>query len=570
MEQYEEHITPEATQATVPEEIHPVAAAFGGDIGQALEAGGKEVASRIENLSLHLSRMQYYQQQAQIQDKMNGLKNWSIDKTYNPNNLPNVDIPKTWQAEALNPNTTPLSAGTPGASDALNPQGKSGTQQSDVTPDTVNVPYGIYQRTGWQAAGAGHDYDTSYQAYKDQIIQQSKQEGFGSRAMLSLTRSLDNFQASERTQITKHEATQRDSAIGQIYMNGLQATADTGGNAQDPASLALKINDIVGNNKEFNDQQMVSSITPEGKVLRQSQEDKFVGQLLNNSITQSLKENGDPTKAQNNLDTLHDKGVINDTVYNSASKTLGEQYDAQQKQVERGQKIQQINGRMNLISQLAQGKITLSSKNAIDALSQNDQPLAQAINDNVLKSSPDLSKEDNQSYADLAKTIFSSNNKEDISNALMDAVKANTAGKFSQDHLNILVNAAADKGKDMADLKDDQPKSNPLRDAYDAGMKVLFGTNANEEHPDMNTLTNYIKNVNDKMPPSDALQKAKGDGAVVNNPYLANLPPNGNIFRDPKTGVRMMVLPPTKEIPYIHTEAISAPKTKESNGNSND
>ena len=62
MEQYNQQIQPEATQASVPEEIHPVAAAFGGDIGQALEQGGDKVASRIENLSMHLARMNYYRQ----------------------------------------------------------------------------------------------------------------------------------------------------------------------------------------------------------------------------------------------------------------------------------------------------------------------------------------------------------------------------------------------------------------------------------------------------------------------------------------------------------------------------
>ena len=81
MEQYNPQVSPEATQATAPEELHPVAAAFGGDIGAALQASGKEVADRIQTLSFHMARMNYYRGEAQKQDLINNYQSELLDKT---------------------------------------------------------------------------------------------------------------------------------------------------------------------------------------------------------------------------------------------------------------------------------------------------------------------------------------------------------------------------------------------------------------------------------------------------------------------------------------------------------
>ena len=542
MEQYQEHIDPIATQATVPEEIHPVAAAFGGDIGQALEQSGEKVASRIENLTMHLSRMNYYRQEAQKADVLTNYKTAFQNKLYGDPNDPHATV------TAVNGAVVPQNV-------SLEP----GQSPSDTAPQqTSEIPAAVYSRQGYAASGALEDVDSWHQATSAKFIEDAQNQGMRGRALTQLKMGMDNAWASERNMIAKHESTEVDKAQQQSFLKGMQLDADQAVTKQDPVSLARTIDSIQTNNNALNDSQDKDPQDP----IRQITEDKFVGMAVNNATNTLLKTSGDPTQAQAMLDKLHDAGKLNDTVYQDASDHVDKVFKIQTEQQERGQKILENNGRMNLISQVAQGKVDVSNQSQIDELAQHDPKLAEAINENVLNKGANV-KDNDATFADLTNKIFTSGSKEQITNFTMQALKENTNGEMSQDRLNILVQAAMDRGKNVADLEKDPPKNNPMQNLIDGGMKILLGDP--NKKPDANTAIDYMTAIKNKMSVPDAVQHAQGQEAVRNNPYLLNIPPNGMIFHD-KNGIRRMVYPD------LHTESIggkaSTATDKESDGDS--
>lgn len=542
MEQYNQQIQPDATQATVPEEIHPVAAAFGGDIGQALQHGGEEVASRIENLSMHLARMNYYRQEAQKADVLTNYKTAFQNKLYGDPNDPHATV------TAVNGSVIPKDV-------TFEP----GQSLSNTEPQqTMEIPAAVYSRQGYAASGALEDVDNWHQINANKFIQDAQAQGLGGRALTQLKMGMDNAWASERNMIAKHESTEVDKAQQQSFLKGMQLDADQAVTKQDPISLARTIDSIQNNNNALNDSQGKDPQDP----IRQITEDKFVGMAVNNATNTLLKTSGDPTQAQTMIDKLHDAGKINDTVYQDASDHIDKVFKIQTEQADRGQKILQNNGRMNLISQAAQGKIDVTNQSSIDEIAQKDPKLGEAINDNILNKGSNV-KDNDATFADLTNKIFTSGSKEQIANFTMQALKANTNGEMSQDRLNILVSAAMDRGKNVADLEKDPLKNHPIQNMIDAGMKILLGDP--NKKPDAQTAVDYMTAIKNKQPIPDAVQYAQGQEAMRNNPHLLNIPPNGMIFHD-KNGIRRMVYPD------LHTESIggkaSTSTDKESNGDS--
>ncbi len=441
--QYEQQVTPDATQATAPEELHPVAAAFGGDIGAALEKGGDEIQNRIDMLTGHMARMLYFQQQSQVQDKLNQFNEWKADKLYNVNNNADVEIPKTWQSEALNPNNTTLSAG-------------GSPQSNTATPDTVTVPYGLLQRKGWQAAGALHDLDTSYQAQKAQITLQARQEGLGQRAISNLTNGLDQAWSSDRMNVVKHEAEQRDQAQQQTFLKGMQLQADSAVGAQDPISLARKIDSINQANDALNDQQGKDKDDP----IRELTSNKFIGQALNNSMVTNLKATGgNPAQFQSTLDKLHDDGKINDTVYESAQEHLDRASKAIISQNASAAKEQQVNVRMDAFNKLAQGKFDISNQSLIDEYASKDPELGNALQ-TVAESrgqyKPERNDAQNREFQKSVTAMINSSSQDQLS-GYMTKLLSDKNG-ISQTHLNVMVNALMNHAKTLPAI-DGQPNS---------------------------------------------------------------------------------------------------------------
>ena len=507
MEQYNQQIQPEATQASVPEEIHPVAAAFGGDIGAALEQGGDKVASRIENLSMHLARMNYYRQEAQKADVLTNYKTAFQNKLYGDPQDPHATV------TAVNGSVVPKDL-------TFSP----GEAPSDTQPSqTMEVPAAVYNRQGYAASGALEDVDTWHQATAGKFIQDAQAQGLSGRSLTQLKMGMDNAWASERNSIAKHESTQLNDAQQQSFLKGMQLDADQAVTKQDPISLSRTIDSIQQNNQALNNSQGKDPQDP----IRQLTEDKFVTMAVNNSTNTLLKTSGDPTQAQAMVDKLHDAGKLNDTVYQDASDHIDKVFKIQTQQQERGQKILQTNGRMNIIGQVAQGKFDISNQPSINEIAQNDPKLAEAINDNILNKGTTV-KDNDQTFADLTNNIFSTGSKEQISHFTMEALKANTNGELSQDRLNILVSAAMDRGKNVSDLEKDAPKKNPIQSAIDSGMKTLFGWNKDQGKHDGQTYVDYMNNIKNKATPADAYNSAITNSIIRSNPSVATMatPPN--------------------------------------------
>lgn len=531
MEQYNTQVSPDATQATTPEELHPIAAAFGGDIGAALEKGGDEVASRIQNLSLHMARMNYYRGEAQRADLLNQYKTSLQTKLYGDLNDPNATV------TSIGGNVLP-----PAGETSLS----AGPSPSNVTPTSqpIEIPAGVYNRKGYAAAGALQDVDSWHQQAAQQIIQQAQSLGIRNSSILKS--QMDNAWSSERMGIVKHEATQINQAQQQTYFKGLQLDADNAVTKQDPISLGRTIDSINQQNKVLNDSQGKDDNDP----IRELTANKFIGQALNNSMTANLKSTGgDPTQFQSTLDRLHDDGKINDTVYDNAGEHLDKLAKGMRSQDEIAIKTQQVNQRMNTMQLALQGKLDLNNPNTASEISSQDPELGTALSNYNLNKNSNIKDED-EAFADATEKVFSAGSKEQISKYMTNVLKES---KISQDRLNILFGASMDRGKNLADLDGQSKSSNPLQNMIDGGIKALMNWGKEQGH-DAQTYTDFLGGVKSK-PVDQAYNEAITNAIVRKNPAVASMstPPN-------------MIINKTNDIKYVF------PKTnrKEEDGSSND
>jgi hypothetical protein len=500
----ETQVSPNRTQATTPEELHPVAAAFGGDIGAALEKGGDEVANRIQTLSMHMARMNYYRGEAQRSDLLNQYKTSLQTKLYGDPSDPNATV------TSVGGNVMP-----PAGQMALS----AGPTPSNVTPTAtpVEIPAGVYQRQGYAAAGALQDVDQWHQQAAQNIMQQA--QGLGLRNNAVLKTQMDNAWSSERMGIVKHEATQIDQAQQQTWFKGMQLDADNAVTKQDPVSLGRTIDSINEQNQVLNDHQGKDANDP----IRQITSDKFVGQALNNSMTANLKSTGgDPTQFQSTLDRLHDDGKLNDTVYENATDHLQRVAKQITTQNETAVKTQAVNARMNTINAALQGKLDFNNPNTLSEISAPDPKLGEALT-NYSNNKNEVAKDEDQNFADATQKIFSAGSKEQVANYTMNVLKE---GNISQDRLNILVGSAMDRGKTLADLDGQSKASNPMQDKIASGVKALMNW-GKEQGQDAQTYVDFLTGAKSK-PVADAYNDAIKNAIIRKNPEVSTMatPPN--------------------------------------------
>lgn len=534
MEQYQEHITPDATQATTPEELHPVAAAFGGDIGSALEKGGDEVANRIQSLSLHLARMNYYRGETQKADLVNQYKQGLQNQLVGDPSDPSAQVQYT-PSSANNASWKGLTF-TPGQS------------PSDTSPlnQPQDRPLGVYNWTGNMAHGAMDYVDQWHQQASSQILQQAKDLGL--RNFASLKTQMDNAWTSERWGIVKHENEQINQAQIKTYQTGMQLDADNAVTKQDPISLSRTMDSI---NQQAASLATAQHLDPQvAQSMTELQTMKFQSQALNNSMTVSLKSTGgDPTQFQATLDRLHDDGKINDTVYTNAGDHLDKLAKGITAQNEIAVKTQMVNQRMNTMQLALQGKIDLNNPNTASQISSQDPELGTALSNYNLNKNSNIKNED-EAFADATDKVFSAGSKEQISQYMTNVLKES---KISQDRLNILFGAAADRGKNLADLDGQSKASNPLQNMIDGGIKALMNWGKEQGH-DAQTYTDFLGGVKSN-PVNEAYNDAITNSIIRKNPAVASMstPPN-------------MIINKTNDIKYVF------PKTnrKEDNGSSND
>lgn len=517
IQEYENKIAPEAINASPPEELHPVAAAFGGDIGQALQHGGETVASRLESLSSHLARMNFYRQEAQRADLLNQYKTSFQNKLYGDPN---------------DPNATVTQIGNEVISDNLSFQ--KGQTPSNVNPTATprEIPAAIYNRQGFAASGAIQDADNWHKQASDEIIQKS--QNLGLRNLSTLKSQMDSAWSSERMSIVKHEATQINDAQQKTFLHGMQLDADNAVTKQDPISLARTIDSINDQNKILNDSQHKEDDDP----IRELTSNKFVSQALNNSMMANLKSNGgDPVQFQSILDKLHDDGKINDTVYENSGEHLdkiSKGIITQNKQVSQ---TQVVNQRMNTMQLAVQNKLDLTNPNTVSEISAQDPELGTALSNYSLNKNKDI-KDQDEAFAKATEDIFNAGSKEQISKYTMNVLKE---GKISQDRLNILLGTAMDRGKHLADLDGQSKSTNPLQNMIDSGMKALIDWNKKQDKHYSQTYLDYMNGVKTSTP-SESYSSAIGNAAIRNNPIISTIPQNGQVRID-KYGQRAMVYP---------------------------
>lgn len=530
MQQYEQQVSPDSTQATTPEELHPVAAAFGGDIGAALEKGGSEVESRIQSLSLHMARMNYYRGEAQRADLLNQYKSSLQTKLYGDPNDPNATV------TSIGGNVIPPSGQT-----TLS----SGPSPSNVAPTTapIEIPAGVYNRKGYAAAGAIQDVDQWHAQAAQQVLDQAKNLGLRNNAVLKS--QMDSAWSSERMGIVKHEAAQIDQAQQQTYFKGLQLDADNAVTKQDPVSLGRTIDSINQTNKLLNDSQGKDDNDP----IRELTANKFVTQALNNSMTTNLRSTGgDPTQFQSTLDRLHDDGKLNDTVYDNASQHLDKLAKGITAQNQIAVKTQVVNQRMNTMQLALSGKIDLNNPNTVSEISSQDPELGTALSNYNLNRNNNIKDED-EAFADATEKVFSAGSKEQVSKYMTNVLKES---KISQDRLNILFGAAMDRGKNLADLDGQSRTGNPLQNMIDGGVRALVNWGKEQGH-DAQTYTDFLGGVKSK-PVDQAYNDAITNAIVRKNPAVASMstPPN-------------MIINKTNDIKYVF------PKTnRKEDGSNND
>lgn len=517
MQKYNEQIEPDAIHAVVPEELHPVAAAFGGDIGAALEKGGNQVASRLESLSSHLARMNYYRDATQRADIVNKYKEaLNIQLRGDPGD-PNATTTYTPSAETKGLVITEANA------------------PSNTAPleSPIERPLGVYNWTDNMAHGSVDYIDQWHQKAMSQINLEADTLGLRNKA--TLKSQLDSAWSSERAAIVNHETTQINQAQIKTFMKGMQLDADNAVTKQDPISLGNTINSINYQSDVLNAAQHKEPDDPQNQLTK----DKFNLMAINNSTNTLLKTSGDPTQAQSIVDKLHDEGKINDTVYEKAKENIDKRFESITKQNDREVRIQKTNGRMNIVNQAIQGKIDWSNQNSLNDVAQNDPELYTAVNDYVTNgklasSSPDIEKGD-KAFSDATEKMYSAGSKEQIANYLMNVLRENS-GKISQDRLNILISNAMDRGKNLADSQEDAVghNKNPVQSAYDSGMKALFDWNGKQAKKDAQTYADYMTYIKSKISPSDAYNNSITNSIIRNNPSVATMatPPNLVITKD--------------------------------------
>lgn len=511
--QYEQQVTPDATQATTPEELHPLAAAFGGDIGKALEASSEQVSNRIEQLSQHMALMNYYRGQAAVADKVLEVKSKQDDFLLSQEPKEITRTPQT-----LNPSDTTLSSGAPPSGILPLPSGK-----------TFTAPAGLLQRTGYAADSITDEYHQWAAQASKQATDEMRADGYGERNIRSLKMHLDADFASNARHIAGYEAQQVNNAQITTFTTLMQKTADSGSFATDSQSLGLKIDAI---NKTGADLSLSQHLfkNPDGSITdaHTNTVNTYVGQALDNSNMTNLKtNNGDPTQAQANIDRLHTDGRITDEQYDIAQKHLNIASKAMISQNETNSKIQDVNVTMDAFNKLGQGKFDISNQNIIDDYASKNPKLGNALQtvaETKGQYMPPRTDVQHREYQKNVTDMINSSSQEQLSGYMMKTISDKG---FSQTDMNIWVNALLNHGKTLPVI-DGQQNSPITQDMASSAFNALstWADKANlkpEEKTDL--INHYLEGMSKNGAPKDNYDKAIQNHMISAYPALATKEP---------------------------------------------
>ena len=396
----------------------------------------------------------------------------------------------------------------------------AGPSPSNVTPTAapVEIPAGVYNRKGYEAAGALQDVDAWHQQAAQGVMEQAQSLGLRNGSILKM--HMDNAWSAERMGIVKHEATQIDQAQQQTFFKGMQLDADNAVTKQDPVSLGRTIDSINQQNQVLNDHQGKSADDP----MREITSNKFVSQALNNSMTANLKSTGgDPTQFKSTLDQLHDDGKINDTVYDNAGQHLDRTSKAIVEQNQRATKVNDIKATLGYVNQVVSGKVDFNNPNTINEIRSNSPTAGAAIDNYTLNKSVSV-KPDDEAIANSVDELYKTGSKEQIAKFNLGLMQKFPNG-IPQDVVNTMMADGIDRASRSADLEKERQAPDAVQTRIDGGMQALQRWNKQQGSQDSQSYIDYMKNIKNKMAPMEAYNDAVRNSLIRKNPEVATIDP---------------------------------------------
>lgn len=508
MEQYQQHITPDAIQATTPEELHPVAAAFGGDIGQALEKGGDKVQSQMDVLATHLARMNYYRQQQDVLNKDTDFRTEYTDYLYNQKGT----VTKN-KAVDLDPNQATLTVG------GNVPTG--GEIDPNLSYEVVAAPM---MRKGNAAFGATEDSHAMGIQMIQERIQQAQAEGMNQRSLTNLQRLMMNSFATLQSGVAKHEAEQLDAGQSQDMAARLGNLTNGSTSIQTPIAMGNQLDTIKETVNTLGD------MKGWGQEERDLMINKHSTAAVQNFANTQLKATGNPQEVYAMLDKLEENGKIDDTINDQVQQKVTTGFAKMQEAQTRQQNIQFAHNDAQLFQDFANGKYSWANSDTLSPLAgtTNSPKVIEAMQNSLMdKHAGEPDPIEDKAFVNVIKDVLNYHDKDKLNQRLVNIIS--THGQDSQKDLQIIARIVADQNEQLNGVRDDQGKTQtPGQVGIEAALKSILSWGNKTGLSAKNVITDFMKQMGNNsgaiVDPKVAMQNAQKIEIVKNHPSLLGLP----------------------------------------------
>lgn len=393
---YEEQVNLDTPVSESGRSPRVVPDAFGGNVGRAVENAG-QVAQKVTE---HAYKM--------YQDKQ-------LEQVYDLATKYSTDL----QNKLLNSNTKTI---------------------KDSTGASVEIPDGILNRKLSQAQGSTVDFDNHAISNQSKYLNLVKT----AEAQKYLKRMMDSDYQSLRNQVIRHEATEHNNSIKNTFSSSLTNQAAQASLATDTDSLKTAIGKIKATNSHFS---LALGDDEETTIKR---ENDILQKAVNNSVLATLRNTGSAAQAAALLDSV--KENIPEEVYqNSRTKIetgAGEIAKLQRRIAAEGK----IANRYVALDNILSGKLDWTNiDDEIKKAGSKDPDLAEALQKVVTYSGDVPIDTKNVPFAEAVKKMLTLDDKQQVSDYLINVLKEAPNGSVSRDRLAILVNLAKKQAEGVDD-----------------------------------------------------------------------------------------------------------------------
>ena len=482
----QQRIQPDAPVAEVPSEIHPLAAAFGGDIGRALEVGAEQVGSRVLQLTEHLQKMNELREDQKVFNLATKYDIDSVDWLYRKEGTVAKDSRTFKNAE------------------------------EGVTPPEyiINVPTSPLMRQGNAANGSTEEADSVLTQNMQSTMQQARDEGMSQRGQQKLWQNLMTSFKTKREGIAQHEAKQIE--LGQIQ--DATASLTTLSSQMILAKSPNSINDQIGKIDERI--AYLGGMLGWDKDKSEKEATEYYSKGMKSLILNNLNINGDIDQTKGLIESAKIPEALKTELNNYADL----KYQQVKTQVERAEKNDLIQDRFNNIISLSDGKLNINDPDVVSQIALKDPKLGEALKKISDKNKVYKPENGNEALNDLTQDIFFSKNKEEVSEYLINALHKNANGEISDDELAILVNASAMRARSHSlSLSPEEASQAPDPKQLNIDSVVQSGLEwaANNGIKDSSLTYNILKGINQNMIPKDAFDAAIRSAVISKDPSVA-------------------------------------------------